>query len=101
MPKKNKQLSRESHEQLARELLTIQAFLHARLLDCGMLYGVSHKIPCKIGKTIQHLKDVKSMLDSRFFIDHPECEVAETPYYGRRFKFEDEPKPLSETKDMY
>jgi hypothetical protein len=80
--KRIKKLSKESHTIMAVDLVNIKKSIELIIMECTKVYGFNDKAALKAKRALRHIEDIRSIMDNRFFSEHPESGNRETIYYG-------------------
>jgi hypothetical protein len=80
--KRIKKLSKEAHTIMAVDLVNIKKSIELIIMECTKVYGFNDKAALKAKRALRHIEDVRSIMDNRFFSEHPESSNGETIYYG-------------------
>lgn len=80
--KRIKMINIEGHAILAEDLKDAKKIVENIIIECSRIYGLNDKVPLKAKRALKQIEDIRSIMDNRFFSEHPESGNLETIYYG-------------------
>jgi hypothetical protein len=80
--KRIKKLDKQSHAIFAENLWETKKNIEIGIIQCSQIYGFNDKAVLKFKRALTNIEDIRSLMDNRFFSEHPDSDSRESPYYG-------------------